>query len=176
MPTRVRGALDSAQGTREAPLASSPLHSTTKTYSPSQTSLLSPFLTLLPRPLLRSYRDPSHALTESPQALLPRALKRSYREPSNALTESPLTLLPRALTRPYREPLHALTETSHTLLPRAPLCTHVYTRVYTRVYSSVHTCTLMPSHQAPSYALTKSTNSLSKRAYTHSVLTACYVL
>ena len=145
MPARVRGALDSAQGTREAPLASSTLHSTTKTYSPSQTSLLSPFLTLLPRPLLRSYREPLHAPTESPPALLSRALIRSYREPSNALTET-------------------------------PLCTHVYTRVYTRVYSCVHTCTLMPSHRAPSYALTKSTNSLSKRAHTRPAPTACYVL
>ena len=176
MPIRVRGGTRLAQGAGEAPLSSSTLHSGTKAYAPSRTSLLGPILTPLPRALLRPYRKPSNALTETPYTLLPRPLIRSYREPSYALTESPLTPLPRALQRSYRELLHALTETPYTLLPRAPLCTHVYTRVYTRVYSSVHTCTPMPSHQAPSYALTKSTNSLSKRAHTCPALTACYVL
>ena len=153
MPARVR-ALDSAQGAGEAPLTSSTRHSGTKAYSPSQTPLLSPILTLptetpltlLPSPLSRSYREPSHALTESPLTLLPRPLLRSYRDPFCALTESPPTLLLRALQRSYREPFYTLTESPKTLRPRAlirsgrePFYTPTESpSVYPRVYKSVH--------------------------------------
>ena len=47
-------------------------------------------------PPLRSYLEPSHALTESPHTLLPRALRRSYRERKRALGKSadPLPIPP----------------------------------------------------------------------------------
>ena len=92
------------------PCPSSPLLRSNKVGIPSQpkhpdqgyeNALHQRAKTIIPRALLRSYRERYCDHTESPLALLPRALLRSYREREGALTESVEAILLRAQKTSY---------------------------------------------------------------------------